>query len=851
MDEEYKQSDISKEVERLMDEEGFTFGEAVKQAMAEGYKDGGLMIAIQRFAQGGGVGSLMQPRINFKGGGASHSKSSSKSKSSSNQGPAGGASAGGNYGGNKNPNQTYGGGGGGNNNNGGGGGNNNTTTKPNPGSGRVTKVKRVAKPSFFNKLNTHFLNNQKLKNAVKAGEITVDDYNVLGGYDAKQTLGLSPLATALTSGAYNLVQSALGPKFSGANQPLFDGALDIGKNTFGSTLDPDSAYATQYDEIMNTYKDGGGVGSLMQPKRQGLFMGGSPLSGEALAIYNSMNAYGYDDQTIADKLLALNLYTPPGTTPPDTTPPPPPPGGGNNGGDGGDGPAIITKKTTTKDPNTFNADTFDDATIIDKYVYDRPYNMRNVAGDDLAINFDITDLGNPTGDSRIVSEELGSTGFGKPNIRDVAGDISTGSNIMESLISGSDIPEARRAMTQPGLTDKATVYDPYGIKVEDGRFSYDMNKTSVDDFKKGLSITDRNRNQITSTPKGGITTIDKSNMRRDIAGPSTTVDESITMENIGVPDIPGVTDNFSNFGFGNFAEFGPQTIDDLSNIGMAKDPEGVEDPFGGKYTPSFEEKKVAEGILAGLIDDLKGYDFKDALTPKSITTGLIGSKLAGLLNVPTAIGSFGANQFRKKLEANKTEKAIAASKNRKETRALQAKIDAAEKKRQDDITKTDNANAKAAAAGKAYDYSGRSNKQGTHTSTVSKQKAADNRESARGQTTSSKGSSKSTSSSKGSTSSGAGGGGGASRGRSSGRNSSQRGGGFNSYGFSDIRLKDNIQLVGKSPSNINIYNFTYLKDSKVYQGVMAHEVPWASVKHDSGYLMVDYNKVDVDFKIVH
>jgi hypothetical protein len=69
-------------------------------------------------------------------------------------------------------------------------------------------------------------------------------------------------------------------------------------------------------------------------------------------------------------------------------------------------------------------------------------------------------------------------------------------------------------------------------------------------------------------------------------------------------------------------------------------------------------------------------------------------------------------------------------------------------------------------------------------------------------------------------------------------------------GFSDIRLKDNIELVGKSPSDINIYNFTYLNDPKVYQGVMAQEVPWASVKHDSGYLMVDYNKVDVDFKSV-
>ena len=67
-------------------------------------------------------------------------------------------------------------------------------------------------------------------------------------------------------------------------------------------------------------------------------------------------------------------------------------------------------------------------------------------------------------------------------------------------------------------------------------------------------------------------------------------------------------------------------------------------------------------------------------------------------------------------------------------------------------------------------------------------------------------------------------------------------------GFSDIRLKDNIELVGKSPSDINIYNFTYLNDSTVYEGVMAQEVPWASVKHDSGYLMVDYSKVDVQFK---
>jgi len=67
-------------------------------------------------------------------------------------------------------------------------------------------------------------------------------------------------------------------------------------------------------------------------------------------------------------------------------------------------------------------------------------------------------------------------------------------------------------------------------------------------------------------------------------------------------------------------------------------------------------------------------------------------------------------------------------------------------------------------------------------------------------------------------------------------------------GFSDIRLKENVELIGKSPSNINIYSFNYLNNPTKYQGVMAHEVPWASQKHDSGYLMVDYNKVDVDFK---
>jgi len=49
--------------------------------------------------------------------------------------------------------------------------------------------------------------------------------------------------------------------------------------------------------------------------RVGLFMGGPPLTGQALSIYNSMNAYGFDDQAIADALLAQGLYTPGSSTP--------------------------------------------------------------------------------------------------------------------------------------------------------------------------------------------------------------------------------------------------------------------------------------------------------------------------------------------------------------------------------------------------------------------------------------------------------------------------------------------------------------------------------------------------------
>ena len=51
--------------------------------------------------------------------------------------------------------------------------------------------------------------------------------------------------------------------------------------------------------------------------------------------------------------------------------------------------------------------------------FDQPYNMRDVAGESLPFNID--NLGNPNNDPRVVSEELGMTGYGRPTMADVAG----------------------------------------------------------------------------------------------------------------------------------------------------------------------------------------------------------------------------------------------------------------------------------------------------------------------------------------------------------------------------------------------------------------------------------------------
>ena len=72
---------------------------------------------------------------------------------------------------------------------------------------------------------------------------------------------------------------------------------------------------------------------------------------------------------------------------------------------------------------------------------------------------------------------------------------------------------------------------------------------------------------------------------------------------------------------------------------------------------------------------------------------------------------------------------------------------------------------------------------------------------------------------------------------------------------SDRRLKNNIKLIGYSPSGLKIYTFEYINKlfgEGIYQGVMSDEIPSiAVIKHQDGWDRVDYSKIDVNFKKIN
>ena len=72
---------------------------------------------------------------------------------------------------------------------------------------------------------------------------------------------------------------------------------------------------------------------------------------------------------------------------------------------------------------------------------------------------------------------------------------------------------------------------------------------------------------------------------------------------------------------------------------------------------------------------------------------------------------------------------------------------------------------------------------------------------------------------------------------------------------SDIKVKENINKVGKSPQGYNIYEFNYKARPEIrYRGVMAQDVvkihPMAVEVMDNGYLGVKYDMIDVNMEEV-
>jgi hypothetical protein len=97
----------------------------------------------------------------------------------------------------------------------------------------------------------HFDNNQLLKNAVTRGELSLADYNRLGGFDVAQTMGagnpvLGGIGNLIGSTGYNIVQSLKG------NQSPFDIPGDVFRNVQGGTGLISDDLKTQYENIINS-----------------------------------------------------------------------------------------------------------------------------------------------------------------------------------------------------------------------------------------------------------------------------------------------------------------------------------------------------------------------------------------------------------------------------------------------------------------------------------------------------------------------------------------------------------------------------------------------------------------------
>ncbi len=302
--EEYKESEMAKIVKRLMDEEGFEFGEAVREAMEQTKN-------FESKADGGSIGIEVLFTDKMKNGGRVPMVSGGALKAI--------------------------------------------------GSGIMKMFSKgddaldLAKQEEIfrsGNITTDFLENVDDKVIEKF--IRTRDTKGVGGYGMYDSFAEMPNGLKAAELISRIKTADGGINYEAAE-------LFIGKKLKG-----DETVDELISMVITEKKADGG--------RVGLFMGGPALEGQALNIYNSMNAYGFSDQEIANALQGQGLYTPPGSgaEPPTTIQPV-----GFQGG-GGDGRVTELQETFTKDLSQDpRFDYLEPTAQANKYRFDRSVEPRD------------------------------------------------------------------------------------------------------------------------------------------------------------------------------------------------------------------------------------------------------------------------------------------------------------------------------------------------------------------------------------------------------------------------------------------------------------------------------------------
>jgi len=258
--EDYKESEMSKIVKRLMDEEGFEFGEAVKEAMEQTKR-------FESKADGGSIGIEVLFTDKMANGGRAGYVSGGAALKLLEKGKEG-----------------------------------------------IESLYNVGK-SIFSK-GDDAVDLAKQEEIFRSGNITTD---FLENVDDKVIKKFVETRDAKGPGGYGLYDSfddmPNGLKAAELISRIknADGGIDYeaAELFIGKKLKGNETVNELISMVVTEKKADGG--------RVGLFMGGDPLTGQALAIYNSMSAYGAGDQEIADRLQSLGYYDPNASTP-DPTP---------------------------------------------------------------------------------------------------------------------------------------------------------------------------------------------------------------------------------------------------------------------------------------------------------------------------------------------------------------------------------------------------------------------------------------------------------------------------------------------------------------------------------------------------